>query len=48
MTTTSDIGIKILGYYDRNLLERALPVLLYSKFGQARPLPKNAGDRITF
>lgn len=48
MTTTSDIGIKILGYYDRNLLERALPVLLYSKFGQSRPLPKNAGDRITF
>ena len=48
MTGTADIGIKILGYYDRNLLERALPVLLYGKFGQTRPLPKNMGDRITF
>lgn len=48
MTTTSDIAIKITGYYDRNLLERALPVLLYGKFGQTRPLPKNMGDRITF
>ena len=48
MTTTSDININITGYYDRNLLERALPVLLYGKFGQTRPLPKNAGDRITF
>lgn len=48
MTGTSDIGIKILGYYDRNLLERALPVLLYGKFGQTRPLPKQMGDRITF
>jgi N4-gp56 family major capsid protein len=48
MTTTSDIAIKIQGHYDRNLLERALPVLLYGKFGQTRPLPKNSGDRITF
>jgi N4-gp56 family major capsid protein len=48
ITTTSTIPINITGYYDRNLLERALPVLLYSKFGQMRPLPKNMGDRITF
>jgi N4-gp56 family major capsid protein len=48
MTTTSDIAIKIQGYYDRNLLERALPTLLYGKFAQTRPLPKNMGDRITF
>lgn len=47
-TTTGDINITIQGHYDRNLLERALPVLLYSKFGQTRPLPKNSGDRITF
>jgi N4-gp56 family major capsid protein len=47
-TTTSTITINIEGYYDRNLLERALPVLLYSKFGQTRPLPKNKGSKITF
>ena len=47
-TGTADVGINIQGYYDRNLLDRALPVLLYGKFGQTRPLPKNLGDRITF
>ena len=47
-TGTADVNITIQGYYDRNLLERALPVLLYGMFGQTRPLPKNAGDRITF
>jgi N4-gp56 family major capsid protein len=47
-TGTSDIAITIQGHYDRNLLERALPELLYGKFGQTRPLPKNSGDRITF
>ena len=48
MTTTSDIAINLQGYYDRNLLERALPALLYSKFGQTRPMPKNMGSRINF
>jgi N4-gp56 family major capsid protein len=47
-TTTSTIDINIEGFYDRNLLERALPVLLYSKFGQTRPIPKNKGSKITF
>ena len=47
-TTTSTININIEGYYDRNLLERAVPALLYSKFGQTRPLPKNVGSKITF
>lgn len=42
------LAINLTGYYDRNLLERALPVLLYGQFGQSRPLPKNAGDRINF
>ena len=47
-TTTSTIDINIEGYYDRNLLERALPHLLYSKFAQTRPIPKNKGSKITF
>jgi len=47
-TTTSTIPIQITGFYDRNLLERALPALLYSKWGQVRPIPKNAGDLINF
>jgi len=48
ITGTADQTINIQGHYDRNLLERAIPVLLYGKFGQSRPLPKNSGDRITF
>lgn len=47
-TTTTEIPINIEGFYDRNLLERAIPAELYAKFGQIRPLPKNEGSKITF
>jgi len=47
-TTTTTIPINIEGFYDRNLLRRSLAALLYSRFGQTRPLPKNAGSKITF
>ena len=42
------IAVNIAGYYDRNLLERALPSLLHDRFGQVRPIPKNQGTQITF
>lgn len=48
LTGTAQIGVNIEGYYDRNLLERAVPAELYAKFGQTRPLPKNEGSKITF
>ena len=48
ITGTSDIPTNLQGYYDRNLLERALPALLHDRFGQVRPLPKNKGTRINF
>ena len=48
ITTTSDIPINLQGFYDRALLENAKPALLYDRFGQTRPLPKNKGDRINF
>lgn len=48
ITGTSDVAVNLQGHYDRNLLERALPALIYSKFAQDRPLPKNAGTRINF
>ena len=47
-TTSSDIPGEIQGYYDRNLLERATPELVYQLFGQSRPVPLNQGMRITF
>jgi len=48
ITTTSDIPGEIQGYYDRNLLENSTRILIYDKFGQIRPLPKNMGTRIEF
>jgi len=47
-TTTTDIPVNLQGFYDRNLLERAKPELLYSLFGQVRPVPKNSGTRANF
>lgn len=35
-------------YYDRKLLERAMPVLLHTKFGQQRPLKTKNTNKIMF
>jgi N4-gp56 family major capsid protein len=35
-------------YYDRRLLMRATPELLFAKFGQKRGIPRNAGKTIEF
>jgi N4-gp56 family major capsid protein len=48
LTGTSQVAVNIQGYYDRNLLERALPSLVHGKYCQARPLPANSGTRINF
>jgi N4-gp56 family major capsid protein len=48
LTTTSDVNVNIQGHYDRNLIDRALPLLLHDRFAQVRPIPKNSGTMITF
>jgi len=35
-------------FYDRVLLERMLPELVYADYGQKRPAPKHEGDTINF
>jgi len=35
-------------YYDRRLIARALPTLVFTKFGQRRPIPRNSGKIIEF
>lgn len=35
-------------FYDRTLLSRLLPNLVFLKYGQKRPMPKNEGDTINF
>lgn len=48
ITGTGDIAVNLQGYYDRNLLTRALPSLIHGRYGQIRPLPNNKGTRINF
>lgn len=38
----------INSYYDRTLLERAIPLLLHTKFAQIRDIPRNNSDVIKF
>lgn len=44
----AEIPAGVAAFYDRNLLERATPELLHDKWGQRRPIPKNASDSIKF
>lgn len=47
-TTTSDINVNVKNFYERNMLERAQPLLTFDKWADTKPLPKNAGDYQTF
>jgi N4-gp56 family major capsid protein len=48
ITTTSTIYAPDRTFYNRLLLERALPYLVHDKFGQMRPVPQNQGDQPKF
>ena len=48
LTGTSDIAVNITGYYDRVLLDRAVPELFHGLYGDVRPLPSGKGTRINF
>ena len=36
---TATLPVKLQDYYDKTALEKAVPLLLYRKFAQVRPLP---------
>lgn len=42
-TTRTQIPAEVNNFYDRTLLERALPQFLHTKWAQVRDIPKNAG-----
>lgn len=42
-TTRTQIAREVNNYYDRNLLMRALPLLVHTKFAQVRDIPANSG-----
>ncbi len=45
---TAQIPSGVQAFYDRNLLERAVPALIHDKWGQQRTIPKNNSDSIKF
>ncbi len=46
--TLATLAPEAKAFYDRNLLDRALPILGLSKAGQARNIPKNGGNQISY
>lgn len=47
-TTTTQIPAGVQAFYDRNLLERAVPTLVHDSFGQTRNLPKGSSKTVKF
>lgn len=48
LTTTTEVDPAVAIFYDRVLLEVALPELVHDKFAQRRPIPKKHGDQLKF
>lgn len=48
ITTYGDIGQRTAAYAATEMLSHAEPILVLSKFGQSKPLPKNKADTVTF
>lgn len=47
-TGSGGLSAEMKTYYDRRLLARALPVLVFDKFGQKRNIPRHGGKIIEF
>jgi len=45
--TAGEVLVNLTGYYDRVLLDRLQPELLYGLFGEPHPLPEKEGSQIT-
>lgn len=47
-TASAGLSDELKTFYDRTLLERALPVLIHDKFLQKRTIPKNSGKVVEY
>jgi N4-gp56 family major capsid protein len=47
-STTAGLSVEMKTFYDRVLLERALPVLLHANFGQTKQIPMHGGKTVEF
>ncbi len=48
ITTTTEVDPAVSTYYDRVLLERALPMLIHDQFAEQRDIPSKSGGTIKF
>ena len=48
LNTTSNIAPGTQAFYDRNLLERAVPADVHGRYGQNRPISTRSGNQIKF
>ena len=47
-TALGGMAPELKTFYDRNLLERLLPLLVFMNFGQVRPMPAREGQTVNF
>ena len=45
-TTRTQISAEVNNFYDRALLERAVPAFLHNRFAQVRDIPRNSGTNV--
>ena len=45
-TTRTEIPIEVSVFYDRALLEKAVPAFVHNRFAQVRDIPKNGGTNL--
>lgn len=43
-TTRTQVPAEVNNFYDRTLLERAVPLFVHTRWGQVRDIPRNAGS----
>lgn len=48
VTTYGDISPRTAAYVVKELLKRGMPYLVFEKFGQSKPIPKNSTKSIKF
>lgn len=45
-TTRTEIPVEVNNFYDRTLLERAIPSFVHTRFAQVRDIPANSGTNV--
>ena len=46
MTTRTEIPVEVNNFYDRALLERAVPAFVHTRYAQVRDIPRNSGTNV--